>query len=177
MLQNCLVRCLHVLTGIPPITLTLRSMLQFYHLKYMQKSIAVDNHTFSAEDLEASPNIEPSWEKLKFDRRYQHKPESGYYIYTDGSKMCNKVGCAMVVMYEGVEEYNCINCLNDEASVYMAELKAIEIAIEHVLSNNINHAKIISDSRSILQALNNPNNINPPILLIKKLIANSYPRI
>ncbi|GIY62382.1 uncharacterized protein CEXT_513801 [Caerostris extrusa] len=84
--------------------------------------------------------------------------------------MSNKVGRAMVVVVNGVETSHETVRINDEASVFMAELKAIEMAIKHIISNNILHSKIITDSRSVLQALNNPNNCNPSIFQLKQLL-------
>ncbi|GIX83513.1 RNase H domain-containing protein [Caerostris darwini] len=53
----------------------------------------------------------------------------------------------------------------------MAELKAIEMAIHHIISNNILQYKIITDSRSVLQALNNPANCSPSIFQLKQLLS------
>ncbi|GIZ01784.1 RNase H domain-containing protein [Caerostris extrusa] len=79
----------------------------------------------------------------------------------------------MVVVGNGVETSHKIVRLNDEAPVFMAELKAIEMAIHHIISNNILHFKIITDSRSVLQALHNPNNIKRSIFHLKQLLNKS----
>lgn len=77
-------------------------------------------------------------------------------IYTDGSKFNNHVGASMVVY----KNSNCIYQqgyrLNDSATVYMAELLAINKAIDYVLQNrdrDINSFDIISDSLSALQSI------------------------
>ncbi|GIY60240.1 hypothetical protein CDAR_235051 [Caerostris darwini] len=54
----------------------------------------------------------------------------------------------------------------------MAELHAIKKAIEYIINNSINSAKIISNSRSILIALDNPANNSPAILQVKELLNN-----
>ncbi|GIX71144.1 uncharacterized protein CDAR_430821 [Caerostris darwini] len=55
----------------------------------------------------------------------------------------------------------------------MAELNAIEMAIPHIISNNMKHSKIITDSRSVLQALHNPSNLKPIIFHLKQLLNKS----
>ncbi|GIX77402.1 RNase H domain-containing protein [Caerostris darwini] len=77
------------------------------------------------------------------------------------------------VFLDNVVQYSEQKRLSDGASVFMAELKAIEMAI---LSANFHHypsVKIISDSRSVLQALANPTNCSAPISLLKSLLGNS----
>ncbi|GIY71750.1 uncharacterized protein CEXT_614591 [Caerostris extrusa] len=127
----------------------------------------------SSNNLEIKPNIEPPWCKQKFKWRHLNETEGGHCIFTDGSKMSNKVGSAMVVVENGVETSHETVRINDEASVFMAELKAIEMAINHIISNNIPHSKIITDSSSVLQALNNPNNCKPSISHLKQLLIKS----
>ncbi|GIY59839.1 hypothetical protein CDAR_299811 [Caerostris darwini] len=73
-------------------------MLKLYHLKYLQKDFTIGNHTFSADTLETTPKIEPHWEKIKIDWRHQQEIEGGFCICTDGSKMSNRVCCAMVIL-------------------------------------------------------------------------------
>ncbi|GIY57888.1 uncharacterized protein CDAR_197091 [Caerostris darwini] len=49
----------------------------------------------------------------------------------------------------------------------MAELHAIKMAISHIRDFSVKKAKIITDSRSVLQALNNT---NPSVLALKELL-------
>ncbi|GIY65501.1 uncharacterized protein CDAR_187221 [Caerostris darwini] len=95
-----------------------------------------------------------------------------YSIYTDGSRMDNHTGSAFVVFRDGVEIHHDTSRLNNEATVFQAELHAIEIAIHYIVKNNINNAAIITDSRSTLMALANPRNYDPNILRIKNTIKN-----
>ncbi|GIY87130.1 uncharacterized protein CDAR_205741 [Caerostris darwini] len=57
--------------------------------------------------------------------------------------------------------------INDSATVYMAELIAVDKAIDFTINHNKSPAKIISDTRSVLLALENSNNLDPFILTIK----------
>ncbi|GIX84322.1 uncharacterized protein CDAR_49031 [Caerostris darwini] len=84
-----------------------------------------------------------------------------------------KVGCALVCILDNIEKFSEQKRLSDEASVFMAELKAIEAAIMSANSHHFSSVKIISDSRSVLQALCNPNNCTTPIATIKSLLGSS----
>ncbi|GIY95028.1 uncharacterized protein CEXT_9091 [Caerostris extrusa] len=70
------------------------------------------------------------------------KNENGCCIYTDGSKMRGRVGCAFVCILDNIEIFNEQKRLSDEASVFMAELKAIEAAI---ISANAHHFPLGQD--------------------------------
>ncbi|GIY45442.1 RNase H domain-containing protein [Caerostris darwini] len=84
----------------------------------------------------------------------------GVLIFTDESKMNNKVAGAFVVYNNNIEaDYNTFR-LNDHATVYMAELLAISKPIEYFSLNHLEEAHIITDSRSVLQALENINNLD-----------------
>ncbi|GIY26811.1 RNase H domain-containing protein [Caerostris darwini] len=99
--------------------------------------------------------------------------EEGCCIYTDGSKMNIRFGCAIVSLFNSIEQHHELGRFSDEATVFMAELKAIEAAINYATSNLISYAKIITDSRLVLQALNNPNNDYPPIRHLKSILTSS----
>ncbi|GIY37491.1 hypothetical protein CDAR_459081 [Caerostris darwini] len=53
------------------------------------------------------------------------------------------------------------------------ELHAIKTAISFINEYSISNAKIITDSRSALHAVNNPNNNSPSILPLKELLKNT----
>ena len=86
-------------------------------------------------------------------------------IYTDGSKEENKVGCATFT------NGNCKTLrLPDGSSIFTAEAKAIDLALDFINESNLKDKFIIfSDSMSVLQALNHTSSKNPQIqkLLIK----------
>ncbi|GIY54784.1 hypothetical protein CDAR_391151 [Caerostris darwini] len=80
---------------------------------------------------------------------------------TDGSKLNDRVSGAFVIFSEGKEVFSRRFRLSDHATVYLAEQTAIHLAIDH----NLQLASIVTDSRSVLQALQN---INPQELNILK---------
>ncbi|GIY64182.1 hypothetical protein CDAR_543621 [Caerostris darwini] len=87
--------------------------------------------------------------------------------------MNGRVGCAIVSLLNNIEQHHILRRLSDEATVFMAALKAIETAIKYATSNLFSYAKIITNSRSVLQAVHNPNNDYPPIRQIKSLLTSS----
>ena len=86
-------------------------------------------------------------------------------IYTDGSKEENKVGCATFT------NGNCKTLrLPDGSSIFTAEAKAVDLALDFINECNSKDKFIIfSDSMSVLQALNHTSSKNSQIqkLLIK----------
>ena len=74
---------------------------------------------------------------------YQH-------IYTYGSKVEDKVGCA----YISGSHHEKIR-LPDGSSIFTAESKAIDMALDYVMNNSLeNKFVIFSDSLSVLKSLN-----------------------
>ena len=69
------------------------------------------------------------------------------YIYTDGSKVEEKVAAAAVTDSEIF-----VNRLTDHSSIFTAEAKAISLALDHIKKTNITRYMIFSDSLSCLQA-------------------------
>ena len=83
---------------------------------------------------------------------YQH-------IYTDGSKVEDKVGCA----YISGSHHEKIR-LPDGSSIFTAESKAIDKALDYVMNNSLeNKFVIFSDSLSVLKSLNHTASKNPKI--------------
>ncbi|GIY37484.1 hypothetical protein CDAR_459031 [Caerostris darwini] len=67
--------------------------------------------------------------------------------------------------------------LNYKATVYLAELNAIDLAVDHVLEHNYARVDIITDSRSVLQALSNPTHNCPLIWRLKCKLKNATTNI
>ena len=82
---------------------------------------------------------------------YQH-------IYTDGSKNEDKVGCA----YISGSHHEKIR-LPDGSSIFTAESKAIDMALDYIMNNSLdNKFAIFSDSLSVLKSLNYTSSKPPP---------------
>ena len=83
---------------------------------------------------------------------YQH-------IYTDGSKVEDKVGCACISgsLHENIR-------LPNGSTIFTAESKAIDMALDYVVNNSLeNKFVIFSDSLSVLKSLNHTSSKNPKI--------------
>ncbi|GBN02450.1 hypothetical protein AVEN_173724-1 [Araneus ventricosus] len=77
----------------------------------------------------------------------------GLMIFTDGSKIDGRVGCAFVVFYNKTElDYRKFR-LNESSTVFMAEVIAIQQVVQYGRANDLGQVNIISDSRSALMAL------------------------
>ena len=76
--------------------------------------------------------------------------QTGIEIYSDGSKDKKNVAAAAVI-YQDVF----LARLPDEATLFSAEAKAIELAFEHIKMSKYTHFTIFSDSLSCLQSLHN----------------------
>ena len=77
-------------------------------------------------------------------------------IYTDGSKDDKKVGCAVVSQLHQSKLR-----LPNNASIFSAEAKAIDLALNFISNYNERKFIIFTDSLSILQSINNRNMENP----------------
>lgn len=110
-------------------------------------------------DLHKSKKSESNPFILKEDFRQIQTQYSDYqHVYTDGSKEENKVGCAFVTK----DAHQTLR-LPDGSSVFTAEAKAIDLALD--FAGDCQHQKfvIFSDSLSVLKALNHSSSKNPQI--------------
>ena len=108
--------------------------------------------------------------KQHFLQMKREKYHGFHHIYTDGSKSSDGVGAAAVSSGP-----TCIATLPKEATIYSAEVHAIQMAVDHVhrttLSTNLASKKfvIFSDSKSAIQSLHNRNNHPVIRYLVHKL--------
>ncbi|CAK1589895.1 unnamed protein product [Parnassius mnemosyne] len=82
-------------------------------------------------------------------------------IYTDGSKIDNRVGAAISVWQNEIEIKNITCTLERYCSVYQAELVAIHKAVKYMLDKKCYKANILSDSRSAIMTICNPSSLHP----------------
>ena len=83
------------------------------------------------------------------------------YIYTDGSKVEEKVAAAAVTDSEIF-----VNRLADHSSIFTAEAKAISLALDHIKKTNNTRYLIFSDSLSCLQAFLQASPKNPWVVRV-----------
>ncbi|GBM28771.1 hypothetical protein AVEN_177985-1 [Araneus ventricosus] len=140
---------IQVLNGCPPLDLKIRIE------NGMDRQIRRNKLNKIIDDkinFEYEKRIQP-WKTLKIDWNHYMEEMKGLMIFTDGSKMDVRVGCAFVVFYNKTElDYRKFR-LNDLSTVFMAKVIAIQQAVQYVKANYLGQVNIISDSRSALMAL------------------------
>ncbi|GIY41486.1 uncharacterized protein CDAR_206861 [Caerostris darwini] len=168
---------LQVLGGTPPIDLKMALSQQLFRLKFENQPIQLQDFAVQPQEVVFPKPIFPPWEKHITNWNYFNASLAGTLIYTDGSKKDNKVGGAFVIFQHDREtHHNCFR-LSDHSSVFLAELTAIDQAIDYTSANNLSAVKIITDARSVLLALQNPNSLDPDINRVNKKLRNSEGRI
>ena len=129
----------HCFSDIPSLCITKPNIL--FDLHNSKKSLS-DSHLMKQNFQELQSRLSD----------YQH-------IYTDGSKVEDKVGCA----YISGSHHEKIR-LPDGSSIFTAESKAIDMALDYVMNNSLeNNFVIFSDSLSVLKSLNHTASKNPKI--------------
>jgi hypothetical protein len=94
----------------------------------------------------------------------QNEYDDHQFIYTDGSKEGDRVGCAVVCCRQCVMER-----LPDVTSIYTAKFRAIYLALYHGISSTGDKFIISVDSLSCLQAIENLDIEHPLVLSILEL--------
>ncbi|GBL98946.1 hypothetical protein AVEN_227470-1 [Araneus ventricosus] len=103
-------------------------------------------------DFESEEKILP-WEVVRINWNFFSNIDNYFSVFTDGSKMNVRVGCAFV-LYIGDNEIDSFTFhLSDNCSVFMAEVFAIHKAVGEIISRKLEYVDLISDSRSALMAL------------------------
>ncbi|CAG5039737.1 unnamed protein product [Parnassius apollo] len=98
--------------------------------------------------------------------------ENTHHIYTDGSRHDEKVGGAFVVYCPNGKIITRKLKLHSSCSVFQAELKAIEQACVWLADKHIPNAAILTDSKSGLQEIGNPNSTNQIVTNIHRMLDN-----
>ncbi|GBL78663.1 hypothetical protein AVEN_65235-1 [Araneus ventricosus] len=98
---------LHILSGCPPLDLNIRTdVMTSRHIQHIENSREIDG--LQSFDFEMA-----RWAKL-----VDVSQTFGNVIYTDGSKIQNRVGCAFAHFQANDEIYIELFRLSDEATVY-----------------------------------------------------------
>ncbi|GBO16798.1 hypothetical protein AVEN_189039-1 [Araneus ventricosus] len=108
------------------------------------------------------------WDTINIGWIYFESSDAGYEIYTDGSKINNHVGAAYVHYYNETETDSCLIRLGNQNTVFMAEVMAISRAVDYCIDKNIQNSKVITDSRSILMAIESTKEKRRILIEIKK---------
>jgi ribonuclease HI len=158
---------------IPPLSIRIKPLL--------------DKLEFSVKDIDRHKQKIPPYEitapEVRFDLAKYRKEETppevykakfgeiretyGEYesIYTDGSREDDRVAAAAVT-----KDVIYTNRLSNYSSIYTAEARAIEMAIDHAIKSNKEHFIVYSDSKSVLQGILQTKPRNPRVTrIVEKL--------
>ncbi|GBO35083.1 Putative protein in type-1 retrotransposable element R1DM [Araneus ventricosus] len=166
---------LHILCGCPPLDLVAKNDFILFKLFGRHCPIQVGDQTISFDDvthLHSDPD--PPWNVISFPWAIGDPDNQiGLKIFTDGSKLNNKVGFGIACFDERDEHlWSVSERLNDEASVFIAEAMAIFYAIDKCKDYSC-QINIYTDSRSVLMAINSLKDDHPIIFQIKNLLRKS----
>ena len=102
-------------------------------------------------DLQSGKKSESNPHILKDDfRKMQSRYKIYQQIYTDGSKEDSKVGCAVIS-----DNHSNMQRIPDDSSIFTAEAKAIDLALDFISTCDANNKFIIfSDLLSVLKVMN-----------------------
>jgi ribonuclease HI len=166
---------LNVLSGIPPLNLTLEyeaTRTRILQLNDPPDSLDFFNNKHALIKM-PSFHLHPSRKTFYFS---EECPAFGstYKLFTDGSKTDSGVGAAFVVYRDAAIIFSSQTKLNDEASVFQAELLAISQSLLWLSKNykslNITEILLLSDSKSSLMAITKFSQQNPDIQKIQILL-------
>ncbi|GBN96149.1 Putative protein in type-1 retrotransposable element R1DM [Araneus ventricosus] len=165
---------LQVIAGVLPLSLKAVEVYSKFLLFTINSNATVGDLVLQPKDIENKIDIydlhPTQWISISFGM----EPPTGedIEIFTDGSKIDDKVAAAMVVFYPGVEIEHKICRLDNTATVFQAETLGLKMALEFIADSvNWHRFHIFSDSRSVLQSLENSKNSSQSIVELKKLYA------
>ncbi|KAH9416497.1 hypothetical protein DERP_014546 [Dermatophagoides pteronyssinus] len=169
-----------VIANIPPIDLKILYFTKIFAIKHGLSS----EHIYQLP-VDYSVTVHPAKFNILFDFCGSDvfdndRNSSGYTIYTDGSKINDEVGSAVVIFANDEKRSPLLVLtyrLNSNCSVYQAELFGICNAISWVIENGVSDAVILSDSKSAIQSICNFHSTNFLVQLIFKMVADYTGRI
>ncbi|GFU03628.1 retrovirus-related Pol polyprotein from type-1 retrotransposable element R1 [Nephila pilipes] len=115
-------------------------------------------------------SVHPS-QRLHFDHVLSEPDGDGIEIFTDGSGLNDQVEAALVACYYGAKTDEALFRLEDHNTVFQAEALALLKAAEWCLKlSTTSRVNIYTDSRSVLEALGNPDHKHPTIQGLKEAL-------
>ncbi|GBM30703.1 hypothetical protein AVEN_259569-1 [Araneus ventricosus] len=140
---------LQVLAGCPSLDIKIAEEIEVLtRIKQVRREQEIGGLISFDYELKIKP-----WQLIRIRWEFFEEQENGHLIFTDGSKIDDKVGCAFVHYYNKMELQFQQYKLDDANTVYMAEVTAIQRAIDYVIASGLVNVGIVTDSRSTLQIL------------------------
>lgn len=160
-----------LLARIFPLDLRLRENAQLYEIKRGKPLKELPGRKLEARISPFQLRHPAKRKRLKYGN-VSNQEESdiigGLKIFTDGSKIDDRVGAAISCWRNGKEVHRAKVLLASYCSVFQAELIAIAKAVEYIKQRG--PGTILSDSRSALEAVCDPNTDNPIVADIQDTI-------
>lgn len=170
----------NVLAGVIPIDIKARYTVLYRELYKEGKNVIIGDKSLNSGSLEIENRefIEP-WTDITLSWHFSNSNGFDYEVYTDGSRIDNKVGCAYVVVNKGNYIYNEKYRLQDGNTVYQAEAWALLRAVHYIKNADmeVNEIGVFSDSRSVLQAIGQLDSKNKIIREIQEEVARCTKKI
>lgn len=120
--------------------------------------------------LDSHPATTGKGVQIDFKEHFEHPH---HVIYTDGSKINDKVGAAFVAYGNGIEIHSWQGHLSQGNSVFQAELVAINEAVKYTIETLHQKTTINSDSQSALKAIADPQHSSPIVKSIQRTLQES----
>ncbi|GBN76382.1 hypothetical protein AVEN_35649-1 [Araneus ventricosus] len=163
---------LQVLTGLVPLDLVPDKEVTKFNLFNRGIPINIKDKEYSFQDFDLVNKLDLlPWEKGGISWSLDSDPNGRFKkIFTDGSKLNGRVGSGIVCLSEASDIIWKLEIrLNDEASVFIAEAEAIQMAVEKVGPTK-GKIVIFSDSKSVLMALESNKNHSEVIMKLRKIL-------
>ncbi|XP_035232594.1 uncharacterized protein LOC118204371 [Stegodyphus dumicola] len=169
------------LAGLLPPHIRVEEEAARQHVLQLKRPVTFDEETYYPEDYETNVcplNIHPAV-KVKgvfvtINPTTTHRPGE-FIMYTDGSRIDEKVGCAYVAMTHDTVNEQWKGQLRQNNSVFQSETVAIAKAIRYLHTHQHSHATIKTDSLSSLYAIWNPDHPSDIIQGIQKDLRENFP--
>lgn len=144
---------MQVLAGIIPIHLKLREIQRIYRVQAGREHIVINENIVTGDDIEKDIEESPWRMERRPWTQYESENPSHLSLYTDGSKLKDRVGLGVVAYHNGCPTFQLSQRLSDHASVPQAEAFAVLEALNHARGTNQEHITIISDSQTTLKKI------------------------
>ncbi|XP_035204546.1 uncharacterized protein LOC118179482 [Stegodyphus dumicola] len=165
---------LQILAGILPLDLKAKMEAGIYRLHHYKENLQIGDVIIWAQEIEERiPTIGEHPALTQKVRWYKDPPEDKEIeAFTDGSKKDNRVGAAFVIYKNSQEIMSKQIRLNDEATVFQAEVVALKEVCKWLSHNADSNTpiKIFTDSQSSLQSLNKIRITSSSIKAFKEII-------
>lgn len=168
---------IQVLAGVLPINLTCEKYKNLFRLKFKGEKLGGYELNIETHDVDWDEDSRiPPWEIFYIKWTRSDWADKRIMIYTDGSKIHNRLGFAFIVVVDGNIIHSAQFRVSDHGTVYRCEVLAIAKAVDYIIANNLDDVYIRTDSMSALQALSVPSG-NPLIIALRQKIKNSNLKI